>query len=154
MIYYLSLAKFHVAKFTHSTTSGNRKYCTSLRRNNKNIALTNYNINILWSRCMLTLDSKFQCKMVGCRLMSAVMLHVIMEVAKRTTFPLSVNTTYFDHLIYVSHFKADGLVTLHLKIEYHAVGDTWWQPLLSYGKWCTELDWFIHLLILSTEKLT
>ncbi len=21
-----------------------------------------------------------------------------------------------------------------LKIEYYAVGDTWWQPLLSYGK--------------------
>ncbi len=21
-----------------------------------------------------------------------------------------------------------------LKIEYHAVGDTWWQPLLSYCK--------------------
>ncbi len=21
-----------------------------------------------------------------------------------------------------------------LKIEYHAVGDNWWQPLLSYGK--------------------
>ncbi len=20
-----------------------------------------------------------------------------------------------------------------IKIEYHAVGDTWWQPLLSYG---------------------
>ncbi len=19
------------------------------------------------------------------------------------------------------------------KIEYHAIGDTWWQPLLSYG---------------------
>ncbi len=28
---------------------------------------------------------------------------------------------------------------LHVKIEYHAVGDTWWQPLLSYGKWCTKL---------------
>ncbi len=26
-----------------------------------------------------------------------------------------------------------------LKIEYHAFGDTWWQPLLSYGKLCTEL---------------
>ncbi len=24
------------------------------------------------------------------------------------------------------------------KIKYHAVGDTWWQPLLYYGKWCTE----------------
>ncbi len=23
--------------------------------------------------------------------------------------------------------------TLDLKVEYHAVGDTWWQPLLSYG---------------------
>ncbi len=23
-----------------------------------------------------------------------------------------------------------------IKIEYHAVGDTWWQPLLSYGN-CT-----------------
>ncbi len=23
---------------------------------------------------------------------------------------------------------------LYLKIEYHVVGDTWWQPLLSYGK--------------------
>ncbi len=25
-----------------------------------------------------------------------------------------------------------------LKIEYHAGGDIWWQPLLSYGKQCTE----------------
>ncbi len=24
-------------------------------------------------------------------------------------------------------------------IEYHAVGNTWWQPLLSYDKWCFEL---------------
>ncbi len=35
----------------------------------------------------------------------------------------------------------------YFKIEYHAVGDTWWQPLLSYGKWCTELlkiGWFIY----------
>ncbi len=23
---------------------------------------------------------------------------------------------------------------LQLEIEYHAVGDTWWQPLLSYGE--------------------
>ncbi len=32
-----------------------------------------------------------------------------------------------------------GSCILIFKIEYHAVGDTWWQPLLSYGKWCTEL---------------
>ncbi len=25
-------------------------------------------------------------------------------------------------------------VKIVFKIEYHAVGDTWWQPLLSYGK--------------------
>ncbi len=27
-----------------------------------------------------------------------------------------------------------GLYMIYFKIEYHAVGDTWWQPLLSYGK--------------------
>ncbi len=26
-----------------------------------------------------------------------------------------------------------GMEYFGLKIEYHAVGDTWWQPLLSYG---------------------
>ncbi len=26
-----------------------------------------------------------------------------------------------------------------IKIEYHAVGDTWCQQLLRYGKWSTEL---------------
>ncbi len=31
------------------------------------------------------------------------------------------------------------------KIEYHAISDTWWKPLLSYGKWYTELK--IYLLI-------
>ncbi len=30
--------------------------------------------------------------------------------------------------------KHNTLAT-HIKIEYHAVGETWWQPLLSYGKW-------------------
>ncbi len=43
-----------------------------------------------------------------------------------------------------------------IKSKYHAVGDTWWQPLWSYGKssefrdWMyRNKDWFIHLLILS-----
>ncbi len=38
---------------------------------------------------------------------------------------------------------------LRFKIEYHAIGDTLWQPLLSYGKWCTEFKIGSFLLILS-----
>ncbi len=34
--------------------------------------------------------------------------------------------------IHQSNSTTCGLILL--KIEYHAIGDTWWQPLLSYDK--------------------
>ncbi len=41
-----------------------------------------------------------------------------------------------------------------LIIEYHAVGDTWWQPLLSLWQMMDRIqDWFIHLLILPSPIL-
>ncbi len=33
----------------------------------------------------------------------------------------------------------DDIFGRPFKIEYHSVDDTWYQPLLSCGKWCTEL---------------
>ncbi len=36
------------------------------------------------------------------------------------------------------HLVKQNSVTF--KIEYHAVGDTCWQPLLSYGQSCTALQ--------------
>ncbi len=61
---------------------------------------------------------------------------------------------YYEGYIIVGHLVNIYTVftdKVTLKIEYHGVGDTWWQPLLSYGKWCTEfkIGSFI-LLILST----
>ncbi len=37
-----------------------------------------------------------------------------------------------DHVLSIMFLKYVGLISF--KIECHAVGDTWWQPLLSYGK--------------------
>ncbi len=34
---------------------------------------------------------------------------------------------------FIAFREVDASIAI-IKIEYHAVGDTWWQPLLSYGK--------------------
>ncbi len=50
----------------------------------------------------------------------------------------NVNECYmrFDNLKHhiFAQYLAPLLAYRTLKIEYHAVGDTWWQPLLSYDK--------------------
>ncbi len=58
------------------------------------------------------------------------------------------------------HWKhAQAVGCLHIKIEYHAVGDTWWQPLLFYGRFKVNIgllsfsEVMVHFIFYH-EKLT
>ncbi len=63
--------------------------------------------------------------------------HLIENASKllNNTFSLKIRSTLCPNISGTNGSVTDSdKCTLAVKIEYHSVGDTWWQPLLSYGK--------------------
>ncbi len=97
----------------------------------------------LWYIFLINICYDTMGKSPKCCFFLSIFIHIYMQVIANDLSSHKVKLSLYYKMLMnkaiLTSQICNPMFIITIKIEYHAVVDTWWQPLLSYGKWCTEL---------------